>query len=83
MLAPQSAPTIPRDTPGTSKLPVLDDESYTDDYGDTTDGKRTLGGGVDFFSSLGTEHKKKDPKANKPDPDKVRHVLPYVSSVFL
>lgn len=35
------------------------DDSFMEDYGETESG-RTLAGGVDFFSSLGTEHKKKE-----------------------
>lgn len=42
----------------------------TEGYGDEA-GARTLGGGVDFFSDLGIEKKKKDPNENKPDPSKV------------
>lgn len=33
--------------------------SLTEDYGDEASNSRTLGGGVDFFSGLGTEHKRK------------------------
>lgn len=51
---------------------VAADDSFTDGYGEAADGQRTLGGGVDFFSSLGKEQKRKDPNANKPNPDKVR-----------
>ena len=43
----------------------------TDGYGGEERGARTLGGGVDFFSDLGTERKRKDPNENKPDPNKV------------
>ena len=50
---------------------VSGDALFTEDYGDDPENKRTLGGGVDFFSSLGTEHKRKDKKPDRPDPEKV------------
>ncbi|KIY71203.1 hypothetical protein CYLTODRAFT_390789 [Cylindrobasidium torrendii FP15055 ss-10] len=50
------------------------DDSLTEGYGETSTGNRTVGGGVDFFSSLGTEKKKK-PQTNKPNPD-----FPVISS---
>ncbi|KAJ9120826.1 hypothetical protein QFC22_002760 [Naganishia vaughanmartiniae] len=46
-------------------------DDLTDGYGDGSTGGRTLGGGVDFFGSLGTEHKRKDPNENRPDPNKL------------
>lgn len=69
MLLPHSEPTLPRETPAVRKLAV--DESLTEEYGEPSDGSRTLGGGVDFFSTLGTEVQKK-PRPAKPDPDNVR-----------
>jgi hypothetical protein len=68
MLAPAVAPVLPLQGP----LEV-EDTPMTEDYGDPSEGKRTLGGGVDFFSSLGTEVKKK-PRPAKPNPDQVRFV---------
>lgn len=59
-------------TPYSSRPRIVvpdEDMSLTEEYGDPEQNKRTLGGGVDFFSLLGTEHKKKRP--DKPDPDKV------------
>ncbi|KIY45639.1 hypothetical protein FISHEDRAFT_48891 [Fistulina hepatica ATCC 64428] len=53
---------------------VAEGQSLTEGYGEPSDNHRTLGGGVDFFSSLGTEIKKK-PKPQQPDPDK-----PVISS---
>ncbi|KAH7890545.1 CwfJ C-terminus 1-domain-containing protein-like protein [Phlebopus sp. FC_14] len=50
------------------------DESLTEGYGEPAASGRTLGGGVDFFSSLGTERQRK-PRPDKPDADK-----PKVSS---
>ena len=44
----------------------------TDGYGDEESSNRTLGGGVDFFSGLGSEHKRKDPNEDKPDPSKLQ-----------
>jgi hypothetical protein len=46
------------------------DESLTDGYGEPSTSTRTLGGGVDFFSSLGKEKERK-PKPDLPNPDKV------------
>ncbi len=46
------------------------DDPY-DGYGESSSGQRTTSGGVDFFSNLGTERKKNNPKENRPDPDKV------------
>ncbi|KAG6832004.1 hypothetical protein H0H92_006040 [Tricholoma furcatifolium] len=65
MLLPNIAPTLPVED--RRKLEI-DDVSMTDDYGEPSGGQRTLGGGVDFFSSLGTERTKKRPE--QPDPDK-------------
>ena len=45
-----------------------------DGYGDAPTDSRNMSGGVDFFSSLGTERKKK-PKPDQPNPDKVRFRL--------
>jgi hypothetical protein len=44
----------------------------TDGYGEEASAGRTLDGGVDFFSALGSEHKRKDPNADKPDPTKLQ-----------
>lgn len=50
-------------------------ESLTENYGEPS-GSSHLGNGVDFFSNLGTEIKKKNPKPNKLDPDRVYRRLP-------
>lgn len=50
--------------------PVSSD--MTDGYGEEEGNNRNLGGGVDFFSGLGTEHLRKDPKADRPDPTKLQ-----------
>ncbi|KAN0123487.1 Protein similar to CwfJ C-terminus 1 domain containing protein [Russula decolorans] len=52
--------------------PQLDggDESLTDGYGEPSTSSRDLGGGIDFFSSLGKEKERK-PKPDVPNPDKL------------
>lgn len=74
MLLDSIEPTLPQ----TSSSPPLstrmvthpdNDASLTEDYGEPTESRRALSGGVDFFSSLGTERKKNRPE--KPDPSKV------------
>lgn len=64
-----TAPTIPETPQAPSRPRVVEEEPMTEDYGDAAEDKRSLGGGVDFFSSLGTERKKKQP--DRPDPEKV------------
>ncbi|KAG8862405.1 hypothetical protein FRB96_001475 [Tulasnella sp. 330] len=66
MLLPETRLVVPSDSGKTSRM-VDVDGALTEDYGDAVADKRTLGGGVDFFSSLGTERNKK-PRDNKPDP---------------
>ncbi|KAJ7069993.1 CwfJ C-terminus 1-domain-containing protein-like protein [Mycena amicta] len=72
MLAPRSAPVLPEgEQPSRRRLEAPSgDESFTEDYGEPSQDQRTLGGGVDFFSSLGTEAKKK-PRDDRPDPNKL------------
>ncbi|KAJ7645525.1 CwfJ C-terminus 1-domain-containing protein-like protein [Mycena polygramma] len=72
MLLPPSAPEMPAATPPRVRPPPGDD-SFTEEYGESSAGQRTLGGGVDFFSSLGTDIKKDRP--DRPDPNK-----PIISS---
>ena len=70
MLMPPSAVTVP--TPE-NRAPVssvpsessrqhasMEEESLTEGYGDAAVSSRSMGGGVDFFSSLGTERKRKE-----------------------
>ena len=65
MLEPSGPATIPNLSTRTGG--GLDqDESLTDGYGDQPANSRTMGGTVDFFSSLGTELRKKQPM---PDPN--------------
>lgn len=73
MLMGPGAPTEPASTSRTHASTGV--EPLTEDYGDAPDNPRTLGGGVDFFSDLGTERKKK-PRPDVPDPEKVRPPLP-------
>ncbi|KAG8964651.1 hypothetical protein FRC03_001493 [Tulasnella sp. 419] len=70
MLLPEAKPTANVIPSVSSRLLNTLDQSLTEDYGEPEGDKRTLGGGVDFFSSLGTERKKK-PKEDKPDPEKL------------
>lgn len=75
MLLPPSIPDVPVSS-SAPKRPNTDlSESLTEDYGESSSNTRNVGGGVDFFSSLGTDHKKKRPE--KPNPDKVYFVLYY------
>lgn len=59
-----ASPVISRPPPDAA------DESLTEGYGEPSIGARTLGGGIDFFSSLGKERERK-PKPDLPNPDKV------------
>ncbi|KAH0832186.1 CwfJ C-terminus 1-domain-containing protein-like protein [Lanmaoa asiatica] len=70
MLTPPSDTPLPSSSsrPLAQQFPTGDD-SYTDGYTESSVSGRTLGGAVDFFSSLGTERKRK-PQPDKPDPDK-------------
>jgi hypothetical protein len=80
MLMPTSAPATPADVqyqPKSHERPLAlptNDDSFTEDYGELSRDSRTTSGGVDFFSSLGTE-RKKNSKPLKPNPDKVRFSL--------
>lgn len=69
MSLPLTTPSLPDDI---RKHIKVTDESMTDDYGDASGGQRTLGGGIDFFSNLGTDIKRK-PFQERPDPDQVSH----------
>lgn len=78
MLLPEADPVMSMETSRSAEKLASLNQSMTEDYGDAEAGRRTLGGGIDFFSSLGTERKKK-PKEEKPDPDKVRDPLAFLS----
>lgn len=60
-----------------AKAMDTEDQSLTEDYGDEQVDRRNLKGGVDFFSSLGVEKKKKT-KEDMPDPEKVRLILTFL-----
>ncbi|KAG9010213.1 hypothetical protein FRB94_010912 [Tulasnella sp. JGI-2019a] len=66
MLLPETRPVLHSESSKTTHMLDVDDV-LTEGYGDMDTDKRTLGGGVDFFSSLGTERKKKG-REDKPDP---------------
>jgi len=71
MLLPPSTSIATPDAVSRRPRPQSDiDESLTEVYGDSISNSRNLGGGIDFFSSLGTE-KQKPPRPSRPDPDKV------------
>ena len=67
-LASSSSISVPAPT---HKIPLTADTGMTEGYGEEETPSRTLSGGVDFFASLGTEHKRKDPNESKPDPSKL------------
>ena len=67
MLLQPSEPVVPLQSPPLHSLDHGD--TLTDGYGEKSSGNRTASGGVDFFSSLGTEHRKKDVK------DKIETVI--------
>lgn len=82
MLLPPSDTSLPSSSsrPLAQQFPTGDD-SYTDGYTESSVSGRTLGGAVDFFSSLGTEKKRK-PQPDKPDPDKVFQCLHLIATVY-
>lgn len=80
-MLPLSTPVLPSDSRPRNRELLNDDESFTEDYGEMSGGSRALGGGVDFFSSLGTERKKARP--DKPDPEKVPSLLPNFSLTLM
>jgi hypothetical protein len=55
MLLPPTAPRVPADS---GKHIRVTEESLTEESGEASGGRRTLGGGVDFFTSLGTDMKR-------------------------
>ncbi|KAF8500903.1 CwfJ C-terminus 1-domain-containing protein-like protein [Russula emetica] len=65
-------PSTSSANPPTMSRPQLDggDESLTDGYGELSASSRDLGGGIDFFSSIGKEKERK-PKPDLPNPDKL------------
>ncbi|KAI0648000.1 CwfJ C-terminus 1-domain-containing protein-like protein [Trametes meyenii] len=69
MLLPPTAPVVPATTAGDTD--VLMDEDIADGYGEPSRDRRTTSGAVDFFASLGTEVKKKQPQPDRPNPEKL------------
>ncbi|KAF8600279.1 hypothetical protein BDV93DRAFT_538757 [Ceratobasidium sp. AG-I] len=61
MLLDPGTPTVPIGTPSRppARAIVQTADEMTDGFGEELVDARNLGGGVDFFSSLGTEHRKK------------------------
>jgi hypothetical protein len=68
MTFPTSHPVVPRLSPPVTHASQHD--PFTEGYGEAEGNSRTLTGGVDFFSNLGTERKRKQPK-DRIDPEKV------------
>ena len=62
-----SRPAVPRPSPPVTHASQHD--SFTEGYGEAEGDDRTLTGEVDFFSNLGTERKRKQPK-DRIDPEK-------------
>ncbi|KAH7926464.1 hypothetical protein BV22DRAFT_1008965 [Leucogyrophana mollusca] len=77
MLMPPAGAAVPSTSSRPQQLPI-GDESLTEDYGEPSDAARNLAGGVDFFSSLGTE-RKRNPGPDKSDTEKAL-LQPKVSS---
>ncbi|CAE6394587.1 unnamed protein product [Rhizoctonia solani] len=63
MLLEPGTPTVPVGTPSRppDRAVLQTADEMTDGFGEEVRNMRSLGGGVDFFSSLGTEHRKKPP----------------------
>ncbi|KAF9816911.1 hypothetical protein IEO21_03785 [Rhodonia placenta] len=68
MLMPPSTPLVP-DVQTRLEAPA-GDELLTEDYGEPSQNARNMSGAVDFFSSLGTDIRKRKPQPDRPDPDK-------------
>ena len=70
---------IPRSAGSSSRTRLPDAQTHEDrallaeDSKDVPDESNLKDGpGVDFFASLGTEHKRKNPKADRPDPGQLQ-----------
>jgi hypothetical protein len=74
MLMSPSTVIVAKETSG-ARL-VYGDDSLIENYGDTSQATRNMSGGADFFSSLGTEAKKKKGLLDRPDVPQVRHNPP-------
>ena len=67
MMVPTSRPVVPRSSPPATHATQHD--SFTEGYGDVEGDGRTSTGEISFFSNLGTERKRKQPK-DRIDPEK-------------
>jgi hypothetical protein len=67
MLQPSAAPD---GRPQNHTVRAGVEELLTEGYGEPLSDSRKVDGGIDFFANLGIE-KKKPPRPDKPDPDKV------------
>lgn len=67
MLQPSAAPD---GRPQNDTVRAGAEQLLTEGYGEPLSDSRKLDGGIDFFANLGIE-KKKPPRPDKPDPDKV------------
>ncbi|KAG8819019.1 hypothetical protein FRC18_012223 [Serendipita sp. 400] len=74
LLDPATPEVPPKSPPLHSARPNKD--SFTEGYGDEASNNRTASGQVDFFSGLGTEHRRKGGGKDKPNPE----AAPKVSS---
>lgn len=79
MLMPASNVTVQTDA--SCKQVVSGDDSLTEGYGEAMGGPPSLNGGVDFFSSLGTEAKKKRNILDRPEPVAVCLIFLVISSL--
>ena len=75
---PQSDALAPVPSNGVTPM----NEDPTDGYGEPSANARTTGGTVDFFSTLGTE-RKKPPRPDRPDPEKVSILRTYFLAVYM
>jgi len=73
MLLPPSIPSVPLSGPVSQPFTNNNDKPLTEDYGESLSNARTISGGVDFFSSLGTAHKKNQPE--RPNPNQVLYLF--------
>ena len=68
MTVPTARPVVPRSSPPVTH--ATQHNSFTEGYGDAEEDGRTSTGEISFFSNLGTERKRKQPK-DRIDPEKV------------
>ena len=73
MLEPNMSPTPPEPSSRLLEPGRHTEDSLTEDYGESNNNTRTVAGGVDFFSSLGKERKKRP----APKLEQVRLIVYY------